>query len=311
MRALPLLLFPAIALVGSHLTRTTAWVGTFDLTIVIGLCVASLLTAIAVIGRFRSLSIFVVAGLLVANTAFMLGRISGMRLGVLPPPDPRFAILLSAGTLIGVGGLIARRQWARWLCLALGAAALGCGLLNGINFWSVSGGTPNTIYFDWYCDMCRAENLYLVTALGGVVIVMNLVAARDVFESNATWADNTPVVRWLRASMIASFVAVPMLLIYAWMQPLAPQTATTAIVLAAALTTGAVLGVRGKLIGALLLVLAGLGLAAQTIATVLLAHDMRIAIYYVAFWAPAALVALVTGCLLVGPTVRLLRRLPG
>jgi hypothetical protein len=310
MRALPLLLFPAIALAAGHLTRTTAWVTTFDLTIAIGLCVASLLTAIAVIGRFRWLSIFVVAALLVANTGFMLGRISGLPLGALPPPDPRFAILLSAGTLLGVGGLIARRQWARWLCLALGTAALGCGLLNGINFWSASG-TINTTYLDWYYDVCRVENLYLVTALGGVVIVMNLVAARDAFKSNATWADNTPVVRWLRASMIASFVAVPMLLIYAWMQPLAPQTATTAIVLAAALTTGAVLGVRGKLIGALLLVVAGLGLAAQTIATVLLAHDTRISIYYVAFWAPAAVIALVTGCLLVGPTVRLLRRLPG
>lgn len=310
MRALPLLLFPAIALVASHLTRTTAWVGTFDLTIAIGLCIASLLTAIAVLGRYRWLSIFVVAALLVANTVFMLGRISGLRWGALTPPDPRFAILLSAGTLLGVGGLFARRQWARWLCLALGAAALGCGLINGINFWQASG-TINTTYLDWYYDVCRIENLYLVTALGGVVIVMNLVAARDAFEGSATWTSNAPVVRWLRASMIASFVAVPMLLIYAWMQPLAPQTATTAIVLAAALTIGAVLGVRGKLVGALLLVLAGLGLAAQTIATVWLADDLRIAIYYLAFWSPAALVSVVTGCLLVGPTVRLLRRLPG
>jgi hypothetical protein len=309
MRALPLLLFPAIALVAAHLTRTTAWVTTFDLTIAIGLCVASLLTAIAVIGRFRWLSIFVVAALLVANTVFMLGRISGLSWGALPPPDARFAILLSAGTLLGVGGLIARRQWARWLCLALGTAALGCGLLNGLNFWSASG-TINT-NLDWYYDVCRAENLYLVTALGGAVIVMNLVAAHDLFQTSATWAGNAPVVRWLRASMIASFVAVPMLLIYAWMQPLATKTAPTAVVLAAALTIGAVLGVRGKLVGALLLVLAGLGLAAQTIVTVLLANDTRIAMYYVAFWAPAALVALVTGCLLVGPTVRLLRRLPG
>ena len=311
MRALPLLLFPAIALGANHLSRTTAWVTTFDLTIAIGLCVASLLTAIAVIGRFRWLSIFVVSALLVANTAFMLGRISGITLGPLPPPDARFAILLSAGTLLGVGGLIARRQWARWLCLALGTAALGCGLLNGINFWSVSGGTSNTIYFDWYCDVCRSENFYLVTALGGAVIVMNLVAASDVFKANASWTSNAPVVRWLRASMIASFLAVPMLLVYAWMQPLAPQTATTAVILAAVLTTGAVLGVRGKVVGALLLVIAGLGLAAQTIATVMLAHPLKLAIYYVAFWAPAALIALVTGCLLVGPTLRLLRRLPG
>lgn len=111
--------------------------------------------------------------------------------------------------------------------------------------------------------------------------------------------------------MIASFLAVPMLIVYAWMQPLAPQTATTAVTLAAALTTGAVLGVRGKVIGALLLVVAGLGLAAQTIATVMLAHDLRIAICYVAFWAPGALISIVTGCLLVRLTPRLSSRLPG
>lgn len=309
MRLLSLLVLPLIAIAAHHLTKTTAWVSSFELTISIGLVVAAVLTVIAIVGRVRWLSIAVPVALLLANTAFMLGRIAGLKLGALPPPDVRFTILLSAGTLVGVVGLIARRQWARWLALALGVAGGGCGLLNGINYWSVSG-TINTTYLDWYYDVCRVECLYLATAIGGVVIIMNLVAVHGMFRASPTWSDNTPVVRWLRASMIASFVAVPMLLVYAWMQPLAPQTATTAVVLAAMLTLGAVLGIRGKLVGALVLVLAGLGLAAQTFATAALAHDTRIALYYVAFWTPASLVALVTGCLLVRPTLQLLRRLP-
>jgi hypothetical protein len=134
-----------------------------------------------------------------------------------------------------------------------------------------------------------------------------LVAARGSFVASAMWRRREPVVRWLRASLVASFVAAPMLLVYAWMQPLAPQTQTTAVVLAAALAAGATLAVRGKLIGALLLVGAGLGLAAQTIATCLLASQSQIALYYVVFWAPAALIAIVTGTLLARPTWRLLR----
>lgn len=309
-RVLPALavLLPLLAIVlARHLMATTAWITPFETAISTALLAAAIATLIAICGRIRWLSIGVPVALLLANTAFMIGRTAGAHLGPLPGPDPKFAIVLCAAMLIGVAGLIARRQWARWLALAFGAAAIGCGGLNAINFWTVSG-TLNTEWRDWYYDMCRVEGFYFVTALGGAFIVINLIAARDSFVANPTWNRREPIVRWLRASMIATFVAVPMLLVYAWMQPLVPATKSTAVVLAAVLTVGAVLAVRGKLVGALLLVVAGVGLAVQTAATLQLAHEPRIAIYYAFFWMPAAITAVVTGGLLVRPTLRLLRR---
>jgi hypothetical protein len=114
---------------------------------------------------------------------------------------------------------------------------------------------------------------------------------------------------WLRLALIAAFLAVPMLLVYAWMQPIVPATATTAVVLAAALAIAGTLAVRGKLIGAILLVAAGCGLAAQAIATTALAPDdvRKLTYYYDVFWAPAALLAIVCGVLMVRPMLRLLR----
>lgn len=309
-RVLPALavLLPLLALaLARHLMATTAWITPFETAISMALFVAAIATTIGVLARIRWLSIGVPVALLLANTAFMIGRTAGAHLGPLPAPDPKFAIALCAAMLLGVVGLIARRQWARWLTLAFGAAAIGCGGLNAINFWRVSG-MVNVEWRDWYHDMCRMECFYFVTALGGALIVVNLIAARASFVANPTWNRREPIVRWLRASMIATFVAVPMLLVYAWMQPLVPATTTTAVVLAAVLTIGAVLGVRGKLVGALLLVVAGLGLAVQTAATLHLSHEPRIAIYYAFFWMPAAIIALVTGGLLVRPTLRLLRR---
>ncbi|HSD89599.1 MAG TPA: hypothetical protein VLB44_18840 [Kofleriaceae bacterium] len=309
-RVLPALavLVPLLAVaLARHLLETTAWVTPFETVISTALFAAAIATTIGVCARIRWLSIGVPIALVLANTAFMIGRTAGLHLGPLPGPDPKFAIVLCAAMLLGVVGLIARRQWARWLMLAFGAAAIGCGGLNAVNFWTVSG-TVNLEWREWYYDMCRMECFYFVTALGGALIVVNLIAARDRFVANPTWNRPEPVVRWLRASMIATFVAVPMLLVYAWMQPLVPATKTTALVLASVLTVGAVLGVRGKLAGALLLVFAGLGLAVQTAATLHLAQETRIAIYYAFFWMPAAVIAIVTGGLLVRPTLRLLRR---
>jgi len=300
-------LLPLLAVVlARHLLATTAWVTTFETAISTALFAAAIATTIAICARIRWLSIGVPVALVLANTAFMISHTAGVHLGPLPGPNAKFSIVLCAAMLLGVVGLIARRQWGRWLTLAFGAAAIGCGGLNAINFWTASG-TVNLEWRDWYYDACRMECFYFVTALGGALIVINMIAARDSFVANPTWNRREPIVRWLRASMIATFVAVPMLLVYAWMQPLVPATKTSAIVLASVLTVGAVLGVRGKLVGALLLVLAGIGLAVETAATVHLAQEMRIAIYYAFFWMPAAIIAVVTGCLLVRPTLRLLR----
>jgi hypothetical protein len=293
------------AIAAVQVLQTTAWIGRFEAATGIGLGIALFASGVAIAARHPRVVIAIAAGLLAANAAFMIARVLGVALGALPAADSRFAIVLTATTLLAVGGLLARRQWGRQLAIALGAAGLGSGGLNALNFWQASG-TIDHAHVGWYLDVCRQQHLYLVTALGGALIVVCLVATRGSFVTSATWRRREPVVRWLRASLVASFVAAPMLLVYAWMQPLAPQTQTSAVVLAAALAVGATLAVRGKLIGALLLVGAGLGLAAQTIATWLLAPQAQVASYYAVFWAPAALIACVTGTLLARPTWRLL-----
>jgi hypothetical protein len=295
----------AIAL-GIHLTSTLAWLGGFELAVTAGLAAAALATVVAVCARVRWLGIATAGVLLLANTAFVLGQLAGARPLPLAAPDARFGLVLAAGTLLGVAGLVARRHWARWLCLALGAAGVGSGGLNAINYWDLTA-APIPAQMSWYLDLCKVEWTFLVTAIGGALIVVNLVAARAVFVAGDAWSRPEPVVRALRLTMIAAFVAVPMLLVYAWMQPLVPATATSALVIAAALTLGAVLAVRGKLVGALVLVLAGGGLVAQTLATVVLAEHPRVALYYVVFWTPAAVLAIVSGALLARPTLRLLR----
>ncbi|MEO8699614.1 MAG: hypothetical protein ABI867_06200 [Kofleriaceae bacterium] len=302
--------FVLVAL-GYLVTRpATAWIGSFELVVSGGLLVCAVATALATYTRSRRLGIGVAAFLLTANTAFVVGSVFGWK----PIPtqgfaSDKFAIVLAAGTMLGVVGLVARRQWARWLALALGAAGIGCGVLNAINYWSISQ-TPYAGDLAWFLDMCRVEWVHLVTAAGGALIVTNLVATRAAFTAPATWNQPDPVVRALRLSMIAAFVAVPMLLVYAWMQPIVPATATTAVVLAAALTVAATLAIRGKVAGALLLVLSGAGLLAQTIATAVLAEGPQQGVvtgYYAFFWVPAAVLALVTGALMVRPTLRLLR----
>lgn len=297
--------FVAVAL-GSHLTDYTGWVGTFELVITGGLLACTVATAVATVGRIRWLGIGVAGLVLVANTAYIIARLAGVDVISFPAPDPKFAAILATGTLVGIAGLAMRRQWARWLCLALGAAGFGSGALNAINFWEVTG----TVHPDlvWYGEACKYEWVYLVNAIGSALIIINLVATRGSFVATGAWSGSEPVMRALRLSMIASFAAVPMLLVYAWMQPIVPETKTTALVLAAALTLGGVLAVRGMLVGALLLVIAGLGLLAQTLATMLLADGAYLPTYYAVFWTPAAVLAIVSGALLAGPTLRLLRR---
>jgi hypothetical protein len=310
-RALPFVAIsiPFVSLFfAAHLRATTTWITPFEIAIALALAVSSVATVPAVLAGWRRVSIASPVVLLAANIAFMVARAAGVKLGALEPADLKFSIAISGGMALTIIGLVMRRPWGRWLALAFGAAAIGCGGLNLVNYWRVSG-TPNIHYPEWYADICRTTCFHMVTFLGGAVILVNVIAASDSFETSATWSRRDGVIRWLRASMVATFVAVPMLLVYAWMQPIVATTKPTALVLAGMLGLGAFLAVRGRLVGALLLVLGGAGLAAQTTATMLLSHGTahRISYYYAAFWIPCAVILLVTGCVMARPMVRLLR----
>ena len=289
---------------------TTAWAPPIAFAISAILAGAALGTAIAGV-RLR----IAIATVLLAGEALALWTsLAGFRL--IPydmVPDRRLAIVVCAALVLTVVGLVRKRVWARWLGLALGAVGALSGGLNAVKFWPATRAI-DIDHLDWSMDVFLGTWVLLVTALGGAMIVINLAApaVRDAFAAkhrDATWTSDHAMIRWLRATLVASFAAVPMLLVYAWLQPVVPATQDTALVLAAVLTLGGVLAVRGKVIGAVLLVLAGAGLLAQTAVTALaIAPAQReIAGYYAIFWLPAALLALATGVRLAGPAWRLLR----
>lgn len=302
------LVLTAIAVIAQlHLAHSTAWVGAFELTVTIALAVAAVATTYAVATGRRALAIGVAAAILLADVVFVVGQLAGADLLPIAAHELKAGIFIVGITLLGVIGLIVRRGWGRWLALGLAGAGLGTGLINAINFWPVTGALDHD-HLAWSIDACRHEWAYQISAFGSALIAIAMIAARTSFTANATWSSGEPVMRALRISLIASFCAIPMLLIYAWMQPVAAETQPWAVVLAITLAVGSVLAVRGRLAGALLLVAGGIGLAGTTAATYLLASDRWIALYYVVFWSPAALAAVVSGALLARPMISLVRR---
>lgn len=294
-------------------SASTRWLTGLDAGVSVAIAAASLATILAVHRDLIWLRVGIPAVLLAALVAFIVaGRLGANPLRIATFPSLAHAILLAAIAALAVIGLGARRLWGRWLGLALGAAAIGSGGLNAIGFWSV------TRAFDhaqpgWSTTMFESEWAHLVGMVVGVIIVVNLATVRrglDGGRAHPTWTSDAPAIRTARLLMIASLMAVPMLLVYALTQPVVPATRTTALVLAAVLAVAAIAAVRGRLIGVLALTVAGLGLLAQTVATYLDAEttmNRHIAAYYAVFWLPAGALAIVCSLRIVGPTLRIVR----
>lgn len=152
---------------------------------------------------------------------------------------------------------------------------------------------------------------------GALLVIANLAgcAVRERFErgASAVWTSPDPALRWLRWTIMLHFAAIPMLLVYAWMQPIVSTTTTLAVILAGLLSMSVALAVAGKVIGALGLILGGLGLLAHTGLTVCGAYEQsaaigQIALYYTVFWAPAGVCAAMCGVRLARPVLRMLQR---
>lgn len=305
----------AVAVAWLHLFgTTTAWATPVE-WVISGLIAAGALATVVAAWRGKArLHVTLAAGLLACQAVIIATALAGVRLIDFDLfPDRRLAIVIGVALVLAVYGLARGRLWARGLAIALGAVGTVSGGLNAMYFWSVTR-APDPLYPAWSIGMYVQMWVLCISALGGALVVINLVApaVRTAFAAraqNAAWTSDHRALRWLRPMVITAFAAVPMLLVYAWLQPIVAATQTSAIVLAAALSLGGILAVRGKVIGALLLVLAGTGLVAQTAATALLAtpEQRGIAGYYAIFWLPAALVALGCGVRLAGPTWRLLR----
>lgn len=308
--AVPLLIaFVAWRLAGD----STAWVTPFTAAVSVAIAAASLATVVAVGRDVTWLRAGIPAVLLAALVPFIVAcRLAANPMRVAAFPSQPHAIALAAILAVAVCGLCARRLWGRWLGLALGAAAIGSGALNSAAFWPATD-AYNHAQPAWSAVTFESAWAHFVGVVVGMVIVVNLATARRGFDggrAHATWTSDAPVIRGVRWLMMASLMAVPMLLVYAWTQPVVPATRSTALALAALLAVGAIAAVRGRMIGALLLTLGGAGLIAQTVATYLGAEGAlatRTATYYAVFWLPAGLIALGCSLGIIGATARVLR----
>lgn len=289
------------------------WLTGFDAGVSIAITVLTLATGVAVHGDRTWLRAGIPAVLLAALVPFIVAcRLGANPLRIAAFPSLPHAVALALITTLAVVGLVTRRLWGRWLGLALGASAIGSGALNALAFWSVTRRFDG-IHPDWSKTMFETEWAHLVGLVVGVIIVVNLATARRGFDggrAHPAWTSDEPAIRTVRLLMIASLMAIPMLLVYAWTQPVVPATRLTALVLAGVLGLGAIAAVRGRLLGVLTLTVGGFGLIAQTAVTYLGAHsavDQRIATYYAVFWLPAGLLAIAGGLRIIGPTLRILR----
>ena len=217
-----------------------------------------------------------------------------------PWHDPRYAAFLSvllALTLLGI-----HRRWffSRGLAMALAVAGIASAGLN--LYWWLAYREPHT----WLLAAHIAGALLLWANLAGPTM-------RQAFSKDAStiWTSHDPLVRSMRWAVVTHFGAIPMLLVYAWMQPIVPSTATFAVVLAAFLSASLALVIARKAIGAIALALGGVGLLVHTTMTFTMAQSLgdsagSIAVYYTVFWLPAALSALVCAVRLARPVTRLL-----
>lgn len=284
-----------------HFGGSAPWAGAYDLALSGAILVAAVATMVNALwptvgGRLvTSIGLFLIAaGLLVC------GFMDRWVLSFDPFTDWRHLAFMATVTTLTAAGLTLRLVWSRWLGLALG---IGGAVSAGLNAaWAL----PTNGAFTW---------LHLCGFFGGALIVANLSAPalRESFydrsEHAEIWRSPDPLIKILRRALLANLVAIPMLLIYTWVQPVVPATANTALGLALLLIIGSALVMARKVAGALLLSLGGLGLLAQTCITAWLAHQagpeaLFIGAYYVVFWLPAAALSTACGVAWARPTIR-------
>jgi hypothetical protein len=199
--------------------------------------------------------------------------------------DARYAGFIATMAFVVGVGLVRGALWARWAAIAFSVG-------------SALGGTLNSINMRGFRD--ETAWLAAIGVVGGITIISQLTRAsvRERFTTHAVWTSRDRLVRSARWAAIANFAAAPMLLLYAFGQPVAPATVCSAIAIAPVLFAGSALVIMRRTVGVLVLAVGGIALLAHTYASVQyvqLAWNVRIVGYYAAFWVPAAVLALVAG----------------
>jgi len=198
-------------------------------------------------------------------------------------------VMFSLGIAVAAYGLFRRRVWARWVAWAGGGIGVLSQGLNGV------GTLTDPSMFTWAHALALACCGLLLAGLTGSEVRQ---AFDEADHTDSVWRTQDTLINRLRWTVLANLAAIPMLMIYAWNQPVVPETKLTAIVLAVSLTTGVVLTVCRKVAGALLITVGGACLLGQTAVTLVLAtgdYATTIAAYYACFWIPAGLMSAATG----------------
>lgn len=218
-----------------------------------------------------------------------------------PYHDPRYAIFLSATLALCAIGLLFRWFVSRWMAIALAVAGVGSAGLNLVPWRATQSA------YSWTLAIHIAGALLVIANLAGPTM-------RQRFEEKTSplWSSPDPILRSIRWTILTFFAAIPMLLVYSWMQPIVPATQGTALVLALFLTASITLSISRRVVGAVGLVLGGIALLVQCGVTLSYAYEIsprdgKIALYYAAFWLPAGLAAIHSGVRMARPILRLLR----
>jgi hypothetical protein len=224
------------------------------------------------------------AAVLFGGSAILFASAGGAVLFGFGPPA--YSAALGAAVAIAGVGVVLRRRWARWLALALGAAG---GLSAGMNLV-------------WFLPLAGAATWTFALWTAGCALIVAMLAGSDVASADRlgareeVWRRRDPVVAWMRAAVVTALTAAPMLIVYGWLQAGAvPALRTPALVLAGFLVVAAAIAGSGRLFGALLLAAGAGGLLALSAGVLALAAPgiRTFAGYYLVFWIPAAVCALV------------------
>lgn len=296
-----------LSILGLAVTAYAGWLGYADMTclergatVMIGSL--SLLSIAGVAGGKLRLQRGVAIALLLMMTAMLGSKYVGHQMLTIDVmPDARYATFIMALLTLNVVGLLRGSFLARWLSLALAGGGVMSSGLNLAPFAAQRG------QYTWTLAIGIA---------GSILLLANLLGAkqREHFEREASplWSSQDPLLKSVRWTMMSFMAAIPMLLVYTWVQPIVPETASTALPLAIFLGLSIIASAKRWVIGAVGLVLGGIALIAQAGFTYALATKLPhpafadIALYYAIFWVPAGLLALVCGGRMAAPLLRLL-----
>jgi hypothetical protein len=283
------------------------WFGTSERVMSVIAVVGTMASAAAIFWDDLRVRIAVTCVLLLGAPALRIAELLGHSYPYIMWDHGLVASIVSIVVLVAVVGLISKREWARWVALGGSLAGLGGSVLNGI------GSLADPGVYAW-AHACAGAGC------GSLVLLLAGPSMRDAFEgtdaSQSLWRSHDRVIVALRWTLISTLVSAPMLVVYAATQAIVPGTAGFAWVLAGVQVGATVLCLLRKVIGALLLSLAGAALLVFTVFGLVSAGanstepgNLQIMGYYAVFWAPAGVASVIASAALLRPVLGLLRNL--